>query len=362
MNHVCVTCRRLKHAVGFGCRTNPWRSFTREICRQVGFWLLLAGVVVAGCGRRQETRASATTLDIGTRPIRIVTTTGMIGDAVTHVGGKRVQVTSLMGPGVDPHLYKASEGDVARLASADIIFYNGLHLEGKMVDIFKQMKHRKPTFAVAEGVDPDRLIHSEKFASSHDPHIWFDVTLWQQAVAYIRDVLIRLDPEGASTYRQNCAAYLQQLEALDRYVRSRIGEIPTERRVLITAHDAFEYFGRAYGLEVHGLQGISTASETGTADIQRLAGFIVKRKIPAIFVETSVPRRYIEALQQAVRSRGFRVDIGGSLFSDAMGNPGTPEGTYLGMVQHNVDVIVNALKREPITARKHAFQQGGNPA
>ncbi|RMG64216.1 MAG: manganese transporter, partial [Calditrichaeota bacterium] len=212
----------------------------------------------------------------------------MIADAVKHVGGARVSVTALMGPGVDPHLYKASEGDVARLARADLIFYNGLHLEGKMVEIFEQMKRRKPTFAVADGVDPGRLIHSEKFASSHDPHIWFDVRIWQPVVMYIRDVLARLDPKHAEIYRENAAAYLQELEALDRYVRSRIAEIPPQRRVLITAHDAFEYFGRAYGLEVHGLQGISTASEAGTADVQRLADFIVQRKIPAVFVETSV--------------------------------------------------------------------------
>ena len=285
-------------------------------------------------------------IPIAERPVNIVATTGMIADAARQIGGERVQVTGLMGPGVDPHLYKASEGDVSRMAGADLILYNGLHLEGKMTEVFANMRRRITTVAVAEGIDPARLVQPAAFAGNHDPHVWFDVTLWMEAVRHIAESLAEFDPSHAGIYQTNAARYLSSLDSLHAYVRDEINRIPENRRVLITAHDAFHYFGRAYGMEVRGLQGISTASETGTADVQELARFIVQRQIPAIFVETSVPPRYIEALQAAVKSRGFDVKIGGSLFSDAMGNPGTPEGVYLGMVRHNVDTIVGALGKE----------------
>ncbi len=296
---------------------------------------------LSGCGKQTGDRAIAK--DVSNRKIKIVATTGMIADAVKNVGGERVEVIALMGPGVDPHLYKASEGDVTRMASADMIFYNGLHLEGKMSEIFAQMRRRIRTVAVAEGIDPDKLEKTPQFAGNYDPHIWFDVSLWMDVVRYVTKSLAEFDPPHAETYHANAEAYLSKLDEIHRYVMERTAQIAPDKRVLVTAHDAFHYFGKAYGFEVRGLQGISTATETGTADVQELAEFIVRRKIPAIFVETSVPPRYIEALQAAVRSKGFAVKIGGSLFSDAMGDPGTPEGEYLGMVKHNIDTIVNAL-------------------
>jgi manganese/zinc/iron transport system substrate-binding protein len=281
--------------------------------------------------------------DLSDQPIRVVTTVGMLADIVEAVGGERVEVSGLMGPGVDPHLYKASEGDVSRMAEANLIFYNGLHLEAKMGEVFEQMEGRITTVAVADAIDETVLLAPPEFEGAYDPHIWFDVTLWMKAVEQVRDTLSELDPDHADLYQANAESYLAELEELHQYVKAQAEKVPTEQRVLITAHDAFNYFGQAYGFEVRGLQGISTATEAGAGDVQALADFIAERKIPAIFVESSVPQRNIEAVQAAVKSRGFEVQIGGELFSDAMGNPGTPEGTYVGMVRHNVDTIVGAL-------------------
>jgi len=280
--------------------------------------------------------------------LNIVATTGMVADAVKNVGGDQVEVTGLMGPGVDPHLYKASAGDVNLMQNADIIFYNGLHLEGAMADLFGRIKNRVKTVAVAAAIDEARLISPPEFEGAHDPHIWFDVTLWMEAVRHIRDVLIETDSTHADLYKNNASAYLAQLQALHDEVLADAARVPEKSRVLVTAHDAFNYFGRAYGFEVRGLQGISTVTEAGTADVRALAEFIAKRRIPAIFVESSVPRRTIEALQAAVESRGFNVLIGGELFSDAMGNPDTPEGVYTGMVRHNTKTIVAGLSGQKI--------------
>jgi manganese/zinc/iron transport system substrate-binding protein len=281
--------------------------------------------------------------------LRAVATIGMIADIVGEIGGSRITVAGLMGPGVDPHLYKASAGDVRTLAGADVIFYNGLHLEAAMATVLEQMNDRKPTFAVTDGIDRQLLHRSIAFQNNYDPHVWFDVTMWSSAVDQVEAGLIQLDPTGETEFRANAAALRDTLEALDAWVRERLEQVSPELRVLITAHDAFEYFGKQYGFEVIGLQGISTASEAGTGDVRRMVDAIIDKRIPAIFVETSIPRRTIEAVQEAVRSRGFEVEIGGSLFSDAMGNPGTPEGRYPGMVRHNVNTIVAALA--PANAR-----------
>ena len=288
-----------------------------------------------GCGP-----ASGDGLAEGT--IEVVATTGMVADAVRRVGGDRVSVTALLGPGVDPHLYKASEGDLRGLESADAIFYNGLHLEAKMADVLAEIGERgRTTTAVAETVPTSRLRRVSE--TQYDPHVWFDVALWTHAVGEVRETLVELDPDHADGYRARADAYLAELDDLHAYVLEQAGRVPAEQRVLITAHDAFEYFGAAYGFEVRGLQGISTVAEAGTRDVADLADFIVERRIPVVFVESSVSPRAIEAVQAAVRSRGFIVEIGGSLFSDAMGDEGTPEGTYLGMVRHNVDTIVSGL-------------------
>ena len=307
--------------------------------RALAYLLAAAAALVAGCGP-----VSTTTVRIPTdEPIAVVTTIGMIADAAERVGGERVSVDGLMGPGIDPHLYKASEGDLRRLERADLILYAGLHLEAKMADVLERIADQRETQAVTETIPRSQLLSPAQFQGQYDPHVWFDVRLWMRAVEQIRDTLTELDPGSRELYRANAAAYLAELEELDGYVREQVARVPQERRVVITAHDAFGYFGEAYGFEVRGLQGISTASEAGAGDVQALAEFIAERRIPAIFVESSVSPRTISAVREAVRSRGFEVEVGGSLFSDAMGDAGTPQGTYVGMVRHNVDTIVAGL-------------------
>jgi manganese/zinc/iron transport system substrate-binding protein len=269
----------------------------------------------------------------------------MITDIVREVGGERVAVSGLMGPGVDPHLYKPTAGDVRLLEDADLIFYNGLHLEGRMSELFEKMAAGgTPTVAVTRDIQPARLRRSEQYPDQSDPHVWFDVRLWQEAVRTVAAELARLDPEGAATYQANAEAYLRELDELDAYVQERVESLPEASRVLVTAHDAFGYFGDRYGVQVRGLQGTSTAAEAGAADVQDLADFIAARRIRAIFVESSVPHRTIEAVRAAVQARGWDVALGGELFSDAMGDEGTPEGSYAGMVRHNVDTLVEALR------------------
>ena len=298
---------------------------------------LISIFVYAGCDPKQQPDASA-----GDK-IRVVTTIGMITDVVKNVGGERVAVTGLMGPGVDPHLYKASAGDVQRLTSAQLIFYNGLHLESKMGDILAKMSGNTKTVAVTDAVDRNLLLTPPEFEGQYDPHLWFDVTLWIKVVEQIRDTLSEFDSDNTRMYWTNAERYLAKLVELHEYVKAQSERVPSEQRVLVTAHDAFNYFGKAYGFEVRGLQGISTATEAGIADVQELATFIAERRIPAIFVESSVSSRSLEAVRAAVNAKGFDVKIGGELFSDAMGDDGTPEGTYIGMVRHNIDTIVTAL-------------------
>jgi manganese/zinc/iron transport system substrate-binding protein len=280
-------------------------------------------------------------------PLRIVATTGMVGDAARRIGGEHVAVTTLMGPGVDPHLYKASEGDVRLLAGAGLILYNGLHLEGKMGDVLVKMARTRPVVAVSEDLPREELREPAEMAGQYDPHVWFDVALWAKTLAPIERELARLAPDHAATFAANRKAYEMELAQLDAWVRERIASIPAEQRVLITAHDAFGYFGRRYGIRVVGLQGISTLAEAGLKDVERVVDEIVAKKIPAIFVESSVPRRAIEAVQSAVRSRGHEVVIGGQLFSDALGAADSPAGNYPGMVRANVDTIVRSLGGTP---------------
>lgn len=277
-------------------------------------------------------------------PYAIVTTCGMVTDIVREVAGDRATVTGLMGEGVDPHLYKPTRDDVARLLKADVVFYSGLMLEGRMIDTFLKLSRRgTPVFAVTELLDEKFLLEPEEFAGHTDPHVWMDARGWIMAVAAVGRSLAEVDPANAAHYRARAEAYTAQLEKLDAYAKQALATIPKERRVLITAHDAFNYFGRAYGIEVRGIQGISTESEAGVADINQLVDFLVTRKIPAIFVESSVSDKNVKALIEGCRARGHGVVIGGELFSDAMGAPGTYEGTYLGMIDHNVTTITRAL-------------------
>jgi len=277
--------------------------------------------------------------------LNIVTTTTMITDLVENIGGDHINVQGLMGSGVDPHLYKASEGDVSKLANADIIFYNGLHLEGKLVEVFEKMgSQAKTPIALADELDKSTLIGSDYFASNYDPHVWFDINYFKQFATKVTLVLSQQDPKNAASYQTNKNIYITKLDKLQKDAVSVIETLPKEKRILVTAHDAFNYFGKAYGFEVVGLQGLSTATEAGVQDVQKLAAFIINRNIKAIFVESSVPRRTIEALQAAVKSKDHNVEIGGTLFSDALGNKGTNEGTYIGMFMYNVNTIINALK------------------
>lgn len=306
-------------------------------------WQMMFCCLLVGCHD-----AASSKLPADKHRVQVTVTTGMIADAVRNIGGDRVEVKCLMGPGVDPHQYKASAGDLKRLQDADVVFFNGLHLEGKMADVLEKLGGKIRCIPIAKELDnsTDLRPAPEGFEGAHDPHLWFDVALWSKAVGIIGRTLASVDPDGASDYLQRTAAYQSSLLELHDEVRRKAESVPTDRRVLITAHDAFYYFGRAYGFEVHGLQGVSTASEPGTKDVQELARMIGTRRIPAIFGETSVPDRNLQAVVNAVHSdHGFQVKfIPGQLYSDALGEPNTPTGSYIGMVRHNIDTMVAALK------------------
>ncbi len=305
--------------------------------------ILPFALLIAGCGG-ESTQASGASDKSG--PLRVVTTTGIIADTAKRVAGRHAEIVALMGPGVDPHLYKASEGDVRRLSEADLILYNGLHLEGKMGDILTRLARTRPVVAVTEEIPQDLLRQPPEFRGQHDPHVWFDVSMWKRTLDPIARELSALDPAHAEEFKANAAAYGKELDALDAWVKQRIESLPPAQRVLVTAHDAFGYFGKRYGMEVVGIQGISTLAEAGLHDVDRVVQLVVDRKVKAAFIESSVPRRSVEAVQATVRSRGHEVQIGGQLFSDSLGGANTPAGTYVGMVRANVDTIVNALKGE----------------
>jgi manganese/zinc/iron transport system substrate-binding protein len=266
----------------------------------------------------------------------------MVADLVKHVGGPHVTVNQLMGDGVDPHLYKASPGDMSQLEQADMIFYSGLHLEGKMGDVFVRLARKKPTYPVSERIPESRILEAGE--GHFDPHVWFDVALWSEALPVVAEALAERDPAHAAEYRRNADAYRAELLKVHDECKQQISTIPMERRVLVTAHDAFRYFGRAYDIDVKAIQGISTETEAGVKEIDALVDFITAQKIKAVFVESSVNERNVRALVEGCKARGHDVVVGGELFSDAMGKDGTPEGTYVGMVRHNVRTIVNALR------------------
>lgn len=298
--------------------------------------LVLIILLVVSCGKKAKNKNGK---------LKVVTTTTMITDLVKNIGGDKLEVKGLMGAGVDPHLYKASEGDVSKLFNADVVIYNGLHLEGKLEEVFEKMQHQnKKTIIVSDIINKNDLISSELFASNYDPHIWFDINNWRKITLYVAEKLAEIDTKNAAFYQQNGKEYLDKLVALNKEVESKINELPIEKRILVTAHDAFNYFGNQHQFKVVGLQGLSTATEAGVQDVQKLARFIIDNNVKAIFVESSVPKRTIEALQEAVKSKNQEVLIGGTLYSDALGNAGTEEGTYIGMYKANVNTIVNALK------------------
>jgi manganese/zinc/iron transport system substrate-binding protein len=256
----------------------------------------------------------------------IITTTSMITDLVKNIGGDKVNVQGLMGAGVDPHLYKASEGDVSKLSNADMIIYGGLHLEGKLVDVFERMERQNiNTIAVSDALDKKDLISSTLFASNYDPHIWFNVEYWQRITVFVANKLSEAQPENKNFFQANAAEYLKKLRVLKEELDAEIATLPIDKRRLVTAHDAFSYFGKEFDFDVVGLQGLSTATEAGVQDVQKTAAYIIDHKVKAVFIESSVPKRTIKALQAAVNSKNHNVIIGVTLFSDALGNPNTPE-------------------------------------
>lgn len=303
------------------------------------FMLLFATVILSGCSAEESAAAEED------GRLNVVTTIGMIRDVVENIGGDLVEATELMGPGVDPHYYTPTQGDMRILENADLILYNGLHLEADMETALENLGEQQPVVAVTRDIpESDLLLAEEDDEEEFDPHVWFNVQHWITVTETIRDVLIEHDEENADVFKENAANYIAQLEELDSYIREQIATIPEESRVLVTAHDAFQYFGEAYGMEVKGLQGLNTAAEFSTTDVTTLRDYLIERDIRAVFIESSVPARGIEAVIEGAGELGHEVVIGGELLSDAMGEEGTEEGTYIGMIRHNVRIIVEALR------------------
>ncbi len=279
--------------------------------------------------------------------LRVVTTTNFLTDTVREVGGDDVDVVGLMGPGVDPHLYRPQASDLDLMRSADLVIAVGLYLEGSMQNVLDDLSRTQPILQAGERIPTDRLLSPPVGAApaeEYDPHVWFDVSLWTSVVEAVRDGLAERDPEHAAQYRQRADRYRSELAAVDEEIRQRIAEIPAERRVLVTSHDAFRYFGRAYGMDVVGIQGISTADEATTGDIDRVAATVADRGVRSVFVESSVSRQTLDAVIAAARSRGSPIAVGGELFSDAAGAAGTAEGSYIGMLRANTERIVAGLR------------------
>lgn len=315
--------------------------------RKFPIWLVLGLAGISGCSGDRTTASAPPSTSGGTEATahkpRIVTTVGMLTDIVREVVGDRGKVIGLLSEGVDPHLYKPTREDVKQLTDADVIFYGGLMLEGRMEESLKRLKSGKPVVGVAESLDPMILRKPPEFDGHFDPHVWMDVKLWSQCVDAVAKTMGEFDPDHAAEFNSRAKSYQQKLGKLDNYVRTSIESIPEQQRVLVTAHDAFGYFARAYGLEVKSVQGISTESEAGVADVNALVDALVERKIGAIFVESSVSDKSLKAVIEGAAKRGWTVKVGGELFSDAMGSSGTYEGTFIGMIDHNATTITRAL-------------------
>jgi manganese/zinc/iron transport system substrate-binding protein len=314
----------------------------------------LLTAILSGCGagphadgESTATTATATKAFAGQHPIKIVCTTGQVADMLRNIGGEHVAVTALMGPGVDPHLYRESPSDIEKLSNADAIVYNGLHLEGRMTEVFEKLAARRPTVAVTQGLvdaKDSRLRKPPEFDGYYDPHVWHDPKMWADCVQYVATKLSEFDPTHKDEYAKNAKAYEEQLAQLDTENRARLAEIPKSQRVLVTAHDAFGYFCITYDIESMPLGGVSTEEEVSIGRMDEVINFLVDRKIKAVFVESAVAPRIIEALIEPARKKGQEVQIGGELYADALGPAGTPDATYVGMLQANVETIVKALK------------------
>ena len=301
--------------------------------------LLILAFALIGCGGDSAESGK----------LQVVATTGQTGDAVLHIAGDLVELNTLLGAGIDPHAYVPTEGDVGRLSSADVIIYNGINLEAQMIRILDQMAERdKLVLSVGDSLPQDRLLEwGYDDTKIFDPHVWNDPMLWSIGVENIRDILIEADPDNAEAYEANAADYLESIQETHAYVSDAINSIPESARVMVTAHDAFGYFSRTYGIEVLGLQGISTNAEVSTADVRAMADEITSRQIPSLFVESSVSPKTMESLIEAARAQGHEVSIGGELLSDALGEAGTEAATYTGMLRHNASTIASALGGNP---------------
>ena len=304
--------------------------------------LILLTLCLQSCGASKEQNEQDSAAD-GTRPIQVVTTTGMIADLVRSIGGDAVQVHSLIGVGIDPHLYKPTRDDVTALLGAQIIFFNGHHLEGRMGEVLEKAGKDRPTIAVAESITPDQLLYPDGVDEYPDPHLWLSPRLWGECSNTVLEGLTSLRETDAAIFKSNHETLLEECTRLEDFGRRSIASIPAESRVLITSHDAFSYFGRAFDIEVQAIQGISTESEAGLADLESLVNMVVARNIPAVFIESSVPRRSIEALIEGAAAQGHTVVIGGELYSDSMGPKNTPEGTWFGMVTHDIETVARGL-------------------
>ena len=316
---------------------------------QSALWICIVAFVFMTVGCSDSSDSSVAVNNTSVEPYTVVCTIGMITDIVRNVAGDHAKIRGIIGEGVDPHLYKPTRGDVVALSGADVVFYNGLLLEGKMTDVLVRVASSgKPVKAVTEAIleDADYLLEKDDDSGHTDPHVWMDVRGWIKAVEVVAETLSIFDPENGSDYRANAEQYIKKLQTLDAYAKKSIASIPESQRVLVTAHDAFNYLGRATGLTVRGIQGISTESEAGVRDLEELIDFIIEQKIPAIFVETSVSDKNVRALIEGATAKGHPLQIGGTLFSDAMGQPGAYEGTYVGMIDHNVTTITRALGGE----------------
>jgi manganese/zinc/iron transport system substrate-binding protein len=305
--------------------------------RRLLIYILFVGILVGCTSNKNDSQGDG-------QKIRVVATTGMLYDAVINIGKEKVDAEALMGPGVDPHLYKASQGDLNKFRNADLIVYNGIFLEGKMSDILKKLGKQKPVLAAAETIPKDQLLNSNDYEDMFDPHVWFDISKWKIVVREIGSTLGALDTANTLFYQRNTQAYLLKLDSLEMEVKQQIANVPEDKRILVTSHDAFGYFGKAYGFQVKGIQGISTVEDFGLKDIAEIIDLIIANDIRSIFVETSVSNKSVNAVIVGCREKGHDVEIGGTLFSDAMGEFGTTEGTYIGMVSHNVKSIVNGLR------------------
>ena len=306
----------------------------RTLTAAVGVWAVLLAAAAAGPPALAQ------------KQLNVVATTSMVADALRQVGGERVQVMALMGPGVDPHTYRQTRSDIVAMTKADAVFWHGLYLEAQLEDFFKDLGKRKVVIALAETLPKEQLLDNSAYAGRYDPHVWMDPKMWKGVVAAARDALVKLDPKSAEMFDANMQRHLAEIDALATYAAKSLATVPESSRVLITAHDAFNYFGRAYGYEVLGIQGISTESEAGLKQIEEIVNVIVTRKIGAVFVESSVSDRNVKALIEGAAAKGHKVVIGGELFSDAMGAPGSYEGTYIGMIDHNATVVARALGGE----------------